>query len=118
MAKGAQNLTFDWARGCDVGLPMPDCCFFLDISADVAKMRGADYGGERYEKESMQIRVREEFHRLFDYEKHRNILVVDASKTFEEVSHEMQATVLQGLMAAVEEAPQLLHVLPSSEIQS
>ena len=59
-AKNNPSLDLAWARKPDEGLPMPDMCVFLDISAQDAAKRGA-YGQERYEKQEMQDRVRDLF---------------------------------------------------------
>jgi len=59
----SKGLSYDWCISPDVGLPAPDLVLFLDISPEVAKVRGG-YGEERYEKEEMQTRVRTIFKRL------------------------------------------------------
>jgi dTMP kinase len=59
------KLPFEWCRAPDIGLPSPDLVLFLDIAPDQARQRGG-YGEERYEKEEMQVRVREAFRRLGD----------------------------------------------------
>lgn len=56
-------LDYAWCRAPDVGLPSPDITLFLDVSADAAKKRGG-YGEERYEKEEVQLRVRDVFVRI------------------------------------------------------
>ncbi|KIY71805.1 thymidylate kinase [Cylindrobasidium torrendii FP15055 ss-10] len=61
----SKGLPFDWCKTPDVGLPEPDMVLFLDVSPEVAQERGG-YGEERYEKEEMQKRVREEFVRVRD----------------------------------------------------
>jgi dTMP kinase len=54
------KLPLDWCQAPDVGLPAPDCVIFLDLSPTEAESRGG-YGGERYEKRDMQVRVRQRF---------------------------------------------------------
>ena len=36
----AEDLSIDWCKGPDVGLPAPDCVLFLDLSQDEAEKRG------------------------------------------------------------------------------
>ena len=62
-AKNNPALSLDWARITDVGLPQPDICVFLAISAENASRRGG-FGEERYERREMQERVRELFQGL------------------------------------------------------
>ncbi|KAF8816886.1 thymidylate kinase [Phlegmacium glaucopus] len=62
-ANGDPLLSFEWCKSPDIGLPAPDLVIFLDITPEKAKERGG-YGEERYEKEEMQKRVREIFHRI------------------------------------------------------
>ena len=57
----AKGLPFEWCRAPETSLPLPDITFFLDISPEKARLRGAGYGEERYEKEELQRRVREVF---------------------------------------------------------
>jgi dTMP kinase len=54
------KLPLDWCQAPDIGLPAPDCVIFLDLSPADAESRGG-YGGERYEKRDMQVRVRQRF---------------------------------------------------------
>lgn len=56
----SKGLPFDWCKTPDVGLPKPDVVIFLDVTPEIAKERGG-YGEERYEKEEMQKRVRNEY---------------------------------------------------------
>ncbi|KAJ4307375.1 Thymidylate kinase, partial [Neodidymelliopsis sp. IMI 364377] len=44
-AKQNPSLSLEWCRNPDVGLPRPDLCLFLDISAEAAAQRGG-YGTE------------------------------------------------------------------------
>jgi len=60
---GEPLLSFEWCKSPDIGLPAPDIVLFLDITPEKAKARGG-YGEERYEKEEMQKRVRENFRRI------------------------------------------------------
>ncbi|KNG90219.1 thymidylate kinase [Aspergillus nomiae NRRL 13137] len=57
------------------------------LSLEAAKRGG--FGVERYENETMQSRVRELFQTLFDLQPHGDIHVVDAGRSFQEVSEEI-----------------------------
>ncbi|OOQ85599.1 Thymidylate kinase [Penicillium brasilianum] len=89
-AKANPTLSLEWAWQPEIGLPQPDICLFLNISAEEAAKRGG-FGAERYENESMQSRVRDLFRSLF--ERQRDVCVVDAGRTLEEVSKDIQTAV-------------------------
>jgi dTMP kinase len=74
-AGGVPLLSFEWCKSPDIGLPAPDLVLFLDITPEKAKERGG-YGDERYEKEEMQKRVREIFHRIGD-DMHKETILGD-----------------------------------------
>ncbi|KAI0313194.1 thymidylate kinase [Amylostereum chailletii] len=59
----AKGLSYAWCRAPDVGLPRPDLTLFLDVSPETARARGG-YGEERYEREELQRRVREQYARI------------------------------------------------------
>jgi dTMP kinase len=44
------TLPASWARTPEVGLLLPDMCFFLDVSEEVAALRGGGCGEEKYER--------------------------------------------------------------------
>ncbi|KAL9128054.1 MAG: hypothetical protein Q9217_003193 [Psora testacea] len=85
-AKDKSDLTLEWARTPEVGLPKPDLVIFLDIDPDAAKVRGG-YGDEKYENEEMQKRVRALFYEVIRIEGRGegSTKIVDASKSVEEV---------------------------------
>lgn len=56
-------LSYTWCLTPDAGLPSPDITLFLDVSSAVARTR-AGFGDERYEKEDVQLRVRDVFVRI------------------------------------------------------
>lgn len=87
----AKGLSFEWCQSPDVGLPMPDCAFFLHLSPEVGKTR-ANFGDERYENHEMQARVREEFQRA-ELHVGVNWRSIDASRDMEDISNEIAATV-------------------------
>jgi dTMP kinase len=75
---------------------------FLDITPEKAKERGG-YGEERYEKEEMQKRVREIFHRIGDDMRKETILrdsdigtrwvIIDAGRDQSAVAKDIWASV-------------------------
>uniref|UniRef100_A0A6U3TMZ0 Thymidylate kinase n=1 Tax=Ditylum brightwellii TaxID=49249 RepID=A0A6U3TMZ0_9STRA len=84
---GEDILSMDWCKGPDFGLPAPDAVLFLDLDQDEAEKRGG-YGGERYEKRDLQLRVRERFSTLQSAdEKDARVPwhIIDASKSIEDV---------------------------------
>lgn len=89
-AKENPSLPLSWCRQPDVGLPRPDLCLFLDISAEAAAERGG-YGTEKYEKKEMQDRVRSLFDVLIaggesgQGEEKDDIVKIDASASLEDV---------------------------------
>ncbi|KAF2665458.1 thymidylate kinase [Microthyrium microscopicum] len=85
LAKERDDLTFKWARGCDIGLPMPDRCFFLDLDPTLARQRGGGYGEERYEKEAVQLKVREKFEFVFKKEDHYHVTPLNANMPVEQM---------------------------------
>ena len=57
------NLTYEWCKAPEVGLPAPDLTLFLDVNPEVAMQRGG-YGEERYEKQEVQARVQQIFTKI------------------------------------------------------
>ncbi|KAF2095927.1 thymidylate kinase [Rhizodiscina lignyota] len=95
-AKNNPSLDLYWARQPEVGLPRPDVCLFLDISADKAAARGG-YGAERYESKQMQDRVRELFAVLQNSPEKEDFVRVDAGQILEKV----EADIFKAVMAVV-----------------
>lgn len=93
-AKGNRDLSLEWAWLPEIGLPRPDICLFLQISPDEAAKRGG-FGMERYENEAMQMRVRELFRTLFDVLKAEEVKIIDAGRSFDAVSEDIQAIVME-----------------------
>lgn len=89
-AKANPTLSLEWAWQPEIGLPRPDICLFLSISPAEAAKRGG-FGAERYENETMQTRVRALFRTAL--EKQEDVAIVDAGKSLEEVSQEIQGAV-------------------------
>ncbi|KAH7396334.1 thymidylate kinase-domain-containing protein [Pyrenochaeta sp. MPI-SDFR-AT-0127] len=87
-AKQNPSLSLEWCRKPDVGLPRPDLCLFLDISAEDAAKRGG-YGTEKYEKKEMQDRVRELFETLMKKEG-EDFVRIDAGRGLEDVQRQIK----------------------------
>jgi dTMP kinase len=100
-AKQNPSLSLEWCRQPDVGLPRPDLCLFLDISAEDAAKRGG-YGTEKYEKKEMQDRVRELFETLMQRNEGEDFVRVDAGRSVEEVQKSIRDEIEQCLSAEEE----------------
>jgi dTMP kinase len=97
----AKGLPLAWCRAPDVGLPAPDLTLFLDLAPEAAAARGG-YGEERYEKETLQARVRTMF-KNFENET-RGWVIIDAGQDREAVTHEILKHVkplVQGIDAPI-----------------
>ncbi|KAF9075227.1 P-loop containing nucleoside triphosphate hydrolase protein [Rhodocollybia butyracea] len=82
-------ITLPWARAPDASLPAPDLTLFLDISPEAARNRGG-YGEERYEKASIQRRVRKVFEELGrEINGDGKWIVVDAGQDMSTVTENM-----------------------------
>lgn len=91
-AKHNPSMSLSWCRQPDVGLPRPDLCIFLDISAEDAAKRGG-YGAEKYEKKEMQDRVRVLFETLMQKPEGEDLVRIDAGGTLEEVQKMVRSEV-------------------------
>lgn len=87
-AKGHADLSLQWARAPEVGLPRPDLCLFLDISPEAAAARGG-FGDERYERGDMQNKVRDLFYEMMRMADGSDIRVIDAGHDVERVEGEI-----------------------------
>ncbi|KAL8653623.1 MAG: hypothetical protein Q9226_003775 [Calogaya cf. arnoldii] len=83
-AKNNPELSLDWAIQPEIGLPKPDLCIFLDISATDALARGG-FGNERYETSEMQKTVRTLFLELLRKPQSKEMVSVNAGESIEEV---------------------------------
>lgn len=84
-AKQNASMSLEWCRKPEVGLPRPDLCLFLDISAEDAAKRGG-FGTEKYEKKDMQDRVRGLFETLMQKKEGEDFVRIDAGASLEEVA--------------------------------
>ena len=87
-AKDKADLPLKWARDPEIGLPRPDICLFLDIAPEAAAKRGG-FGGEKYETNAIQRRVRELFYELMGTSDGLDIQVVDATRSIEDVEKDI-----------------------------
>jgi dTMP kinase len=83
-----------WARQPEIGLPRPDVCLFLDISAEEAAKRGG-FGVEKYEKKEIQDSVRDLFGLLMERDgaEKEDIVRIDAGRGLAEVHRDIREAV-------------------------
>lgn len=98
---GDPLLSFEWCKSPDIGLPAPDLVLFLDITPEKAKERGG-YGNERYEKEDMQKRVRQIFHRI-ESEMHKEAVLGSGTRWVTIDAGRDQSAVAKDIWASVED---------------
>ena len=72
----------------DIGLPLPDIVFFLNLSIDEISKRG-DFGNERYEKLDFQKKVLSNFLLLKEKMPKLNWVDIDASRTIDSINIEL-----------------------------
>ena len=84
----AKGLDIEWCKAPDHGLLKPDAVFFLDLPVAEAKLRG-NYGEERYERESFQLRVQQQYTILRMGDGGWSWHVFDARKTPDELGDEL-----------------------------
>ena len=113
-AKGRQDLSLQWAREPEIGLPRPDICLFLDISSEEQAKRGG-FGKEKYETTAMQERVRRLFYKLQVLPDGQDIQVVDAGGDVARVEKDIMGRV-ERVMADTSLAEDLRNILPWSEM--
>ena len=91
-AKQNPSMSLEWCRKPEVGLPRPDLCIFLDISADDAAKRGG-YGPEKYERKDMQDRVRELFETMMQKKEGEDFVRIDAGESMTDVAAKIRQEV-------------------------
>ena len=82
------NLTYEWCRAPEIGLPAPDLTLFLDVKPEIAVQRGG-YGEERYEKQEVQTRVRQVFERIGKEMGGDRWVVIDAGQDRDKVANDI-----------------------------
>ena len=83
-AKQNPALDLNWTRHPEEGLPRPDACFFLELTAAEAAKRGG-FGEERYEKKELQDRVRQLFAAIRSSPDGDDFVTIDAGRSIDEV---------------------------------
>ncbi|KAF1834088.1 thymidylate kinase [Decorospora gaudefroyi] len=91
-AKQNPSMRLEWCRKPEAGLPRPDLCIFLNISAEHAAKRGG-YGTEKYENKEMQDRVRELFQTLMQRKEGEDFVQIDAGGSMEAVAAKVREQV-------------------------
>ena len=111
-AKEVSNMDLAWCRQPEVGLPRPDVCLFLDLSAEDAAKRGG-FGTERYEKQDLQDRVRELYERMRDHsDEGEDIVRINAGRPVEEVEAQILRVISDTRRKVSEWAPELRYMRP------
>lgn len=87
------NLTYEWCRAPEIGLPAPDLTLFLDVKPEIAMQRGG-YGEERYEKQEVQMRVRQIFERIGKEIGTSRWAVIDAGQDRDKVADDIWNSVM------------------------
>ncbi|KAN0088741.1 Thymidylate kinase domain containing protein [Tylopilus felleus] len=82
------NLTYEWCRAPEIGLPAPDLTLFLDVKPEIAVQRGG-YGEERYEKQEVQTRVRQVFERIGKEMSGDRWVAIDAGQDRDKVANDI-----------------------------
>ncbi|VDN94288.1 unnamed protein product [Brugia pahangi] len=84
LAKGADNITMEWAKLADMGELRPDCVIYFNLSFEEAQKRSG-FGDERFDFGNFQGKVSKVMEQLADED--RDLWkIVDASLTVEEIS--------------------------------
>ncbi|KAH0836492.1 thymidylate kinase [Lanmaoa asiatica] len=87
------NLTYEWCRAPEIGLPAPDLTLFLDVKPEIAMQRGG-YGEERYEKQEVQARVRQVFEKIGKEMGADRWVIIDAGQSPDKVADDIWNTVI------------------------
>lgn len=94
----AKGLDRTWCMDSEVGLPVPDCVIFLDIDPQCAAERDG-YGDERYENDSFQEKVLEEYRMLHtEHGEGSSWHVLDATRPVQELHEAIVNIVSQAIV--------------------
>lgn len=99
----AKGLDFDWCKAPDAGLLKPDLVVYLTLSPEAMARRGG-FGDERYETTEMQKNVSKMFERLMERPLWQ---VVDADKSEEKLSGELEKLIVEKIETVEEEIGRL-----------
>ncbi|THX58002.1 thymidylate kinase [Aureobasidium pullulans] len=103
-AKNNPSLSLSWSRHPEEGLPRPDLCLFLDISAEDAAKRGG-WGEERYEKQELQDRVRQLFADMRATDDGSDFATINAGRSLEEVASAIRQHAESCIEAKLDSSP-------------
>ncbi|THW32489.1 thymidylate kinase [Aureobasidium pullulans] len=103
-AKNNPSLSLSWCRHPEEGLPRPDLCLFLDISAEDAAKRGG-WGEERYEKQELQDRVRQLFADMRATDDGSDFVTINAGQSLEEVASAIRQHAESCIEAKLDSSP-------------
>ncbi|CAO1308400.1 unnamed protein product [Diamesa tonsa] len=90
----AKGLDFEWCKTPEKGLLKPDLVIYLTLSAE-AMARRSGFGDERYETTEIQKNVKKMYERLIEEPLWK---VVDADKTEEALSNELEAVIMDTIV--------------------
>ena len=114
-AKGRPDLSLEWARQPEVGLPKPDLCLFLNISPEAVAGRGG-FGSEKYETSDMQKSVRWLFYQLMKLPDGQDMKTIDAGREVNEVEIDV-AKAVEVVMRSAKMREALGSILPRAEMR-
>lgn len=94
MAKEIEGLDMDWCQTIERGkLPEPDIIFYMDLSVQSSSRRPG-FGSEAYEKREFQEAVQKAFEKL----RNEKWTVIDADRSFDDISFEILPKALQAVI--------------------
>lgn len=99
----AKGLDFEWCKIPEKGLLKPDLVVYLTLKEEVISLRGG-FGDERYETNEMQKRVKKAFEKMME---HPLWQVIDADKTEDMLSNELEKLVLEKIQNVDEQIQKL-----------
>lgn len=76
----AKGIDINWCKIFDRGMPKPDITFYLDTDINITSKRQG-FGKEKYENIEFQIKVKEEYEKLFD----NTFVAIDGNKNIDQV---------------------------------
>lgn len=95
----AKGLDFEWCKSPEKGLLRPDLVIYLTLTDEVMARRGG-FGEERYESSEMQQKVKKMFEKMIVAPLWQ---VVDADKTEDNLSEELEKIVIKKIQNVGEE---------------
>ena len=107
-----KELSLEWCKQPDRGLPKPDLVCFLDVSPEEARKRGG-FGDEVYEKKDFQAKVRKNYDALMDKD-YWQVINTD-QKSLDEVYDEVNALIRSKIEAHENNQMPLQKLWPMTE---